>query len=332
MSKKLETCEDEAPVFVEWKSRKIPFSASQFKFPHRLKVIDASFSNSSPDVLYMMTRNAVFSLHIGTLAFNKMVLDLSNFQVSFSMHILSKLHCHDQFIYISLENIVTCIICKCMIIEDSNKLRIASSTRRLNGCHILALKLVAGHLLVWRSCGDLLIMDSDTMALLLRIGVEPIDCNDIAISKDNKLHVATNVGVYVYTTTDGTYANQSYLDGERCLDIACTSNGYNIVGMRARMPAIVGTMGKVAVVSSDDLTPIYFLSMTNMSFDRVWYNAGNDSLAIVNTCELLTLEVYKPRPFSLFSLCMSTVILYVDELPVDCLPPRLYKLLQKYIK
>ena len=50
--------------------------------------------------------------------------------------------------------------------------------------------------------------------------LEHVVC-DIAVSEDDKLHVATEGGVHVYTT-DGTCTGQSYLAGEKCMSITCT--------------------------------------------------------------------------------------------------------------
>ena len=66
------------------------------------------------------------------------------------------------------------------------------------------------------------------------------DAHRIAVSQDDKLHVATDNGVHIYRA-DGSYTGMVYLEGEDCCTIACTSNGYIVVGMER----------KVAVVSSD---------------------------------------------------------------------------------
>ena len=77
--------------------------------------------------------------------------------------------------------------------------------------------------------------------------------NYIAVSQDDKLHVATNNGVHIYRA-DGSYIGMVYLDGEHCCTIVYTSNGYIVVGMER----------KVAVVSSD-LTSTHYIMLSSMS-------------------------------------------------------------------
>ena len=95
------------------------------------------------------------------------------------------------------------------------------------------------------------VIDSDTMTLISTISL----CHDahcIAVSQDDKLHVTTNNGVHIYRA-DGSYSGIMYLEGERCWSIACTSNGYIVVGMKR----------KVAVVSSD-LTSTHYIMLSNL--------------------------------------------------------------------
>ena len=145
---------------------------------------------------------------------------------------------------------------------------------------------------------------------------------NIAVSRDDKLHVATRNGVHIYTT-DGTPTGQSYLDRVECESITCTSDGYSIVGME----------GKVAVVSSD-LTAICILSVNVLNMYHVMCDGVGNSLVIMDSTgssfAIVPQEVYR-LPFSLFSLCMSTILLNADELPISLLPPRIHKLVKKYI-
>ena len=172
------------------------------------------------------------------------------------------------------------------------------------------------------------VIDSDTMTLISTVPLQG-DVWDVAVSRDGKLHAATSRGVRVYTA-DGTYmyTGQSYLDeltcmsSSECMSITCTINGYSIVGM----------MYRVAVVSSD-LTSVHYISTGRMGYEHVVCNAVDNSLVVWNYdyshVVVVPLEVYQP-PFSLFTLCVSTIILYKNELPISLLPPRLYKLILKY--
>ena len=72
----------------------------------------------------------------------------------------------------------------------------------------------------------------------------PIDI----VAKCDQFRIASTMGVHVYSS-DGTCSGQCYLYGELCWSIACTSNGYSVVGME----------DQVAVVSSD-LTSLYYIS------------------------------------------------------------------------
>ena len=148
---------------------------------------------------------------------------------------------------------------------------------------------------------------------------------------NGQLHVATSIGVHIYTT-NSVDTCQSYLDGEVCTSIACTSNGSIVVGM----------MNKIAVVSSE-LRSIYYLHISTCTpstrYYRVRYNTVNRSLAVLvseneqywdcSYCKLLLLppEAYQ-YPFSLTSLCISTIVQYADVLPINLLPTTLRKLVQ----
>ena len=78
----------------------------------------------------------------------------------------------------------------------------------------------------------------------------------------------TSVDIY---TTDDIYTGKSYLDGRQCWSIACTSNGYIVIGLRYC----------VAVISSD--YGIYFISMLRvMSRLKVWCNPVDNTLVIAS--------------------------------------------------
>ena len=154
---------------------------------------------------------------------------------------------------------------------------------------------------------------------------------DVAVSKDGKLHAATSRGVHVYTT-DGAYTGQSYLDeltctssSVRCMSIACTTNGYSIIGMKDR----------VAVVSSDS-TSVHYISAGSMYYDYVICNAVDNSLVVWNyeaagylDVVVVPSEVYQPL-FSLSTLCVPSIMLY--ELPISLLSPRACELILKYTR
>ena len=101
------------------------------------------------------------------------------------------------------------------------------------------------------------------------------------------------------------------------------SNKYSIVGMKY----------KAAVVASD-LSHIYYISTASMPYYCVMYSTLDNSLVMWCSNYLLIpvpQQVYQP-PFSLFLLCMSTILLGVDEMPISLLSPRLYKLVERYTK
>ena len=93
----------------------------------------------------------------------------------------------------------------------------------------------------------------------------------------------------------------------------------------------VGMEGKVAVVSSD-LTAICILSVNVLNMYHVMCDGVGNSLVIMDSTgssfAIVPQEVYR-LPFSLFSLCMSTILLNADELPISLLPPRIHKLVKK---
>ena len=144
--------------------------------------------------------------------------------------------------------------------------------------------------------------------------------NDIAVSTDDKLHVATYDGVHIYTT-DGTYTGQSYLDGQWCESVTCTSNGYAVsVDINSRNVHIA--------ILSHDLTCISYVHLYTYSLcDVVRYSSVDNSLAVTKHNRVIQLpqELYQP-PFSLFSLCVRTILPLANDLPTFLLPPTLYKL------
>ena len=95
---------------------------------------------------------------------------------------------------------------------------------------ILPPNVVAGNKCLYMyvyNCEVLYIVDSDTMTLLSTISLQH-KAWDIAVSEDDRLHVATYNGVHIYTT-DGAYTGQSYLDGKECESLTCISDGYMAV-------------------------------------------------------------------------------------------------------
>ena len=163
------------------------------------------------------------------------------------------------------------------------------------------------------------IFDSDTMTLISTI-LLCHDADDIAVSQDDKLHVATDNGIRIYRA-NGSYTGMVYLDGEDCYSIACTSNGYIVVGMYR----------KVAVVSSD-LTSTHYIMLSSMSWCYVRCSPVDNTLAIFNNDRFILLpqETYQP-PFSLSTLCKSTILSHPDVLLTTFLPPIIYRQFKHHI-
>ena len=222
--------------------------------------------------------------------------------------------CHGKYMYITTYD----TIYKCV---DKSGCTL-SAIQALPYDFIVPPHVVAGNRCLYMylyNCKMLYIIDSDTMTPLSCISLQH-NAWDIAVSEDDRLHVATYNGVHIYTT-DGTYTGQSYLDEEECQSIICISDGYMAV-----MPN-----GLILLISSDLHTIAAYKINMNL-IQRVKYNPVDNTLAIVNNnsncCELVLLpqEVFQP-PFSLFSLCVSTISLYADKLPISLLPPKLYRLI-----
>ena len=306
---------------IDWIQR-TPCSIPRYRTPNHKAIYDVSFG-ASPDVLYILTKdNEIFSLSLSTLTFTKMVINGLERVYGRSSHGIDMLVYHNEYIYIMLS---TGTVYKCIIEESA--LEVTSwyshgpqSTRMWRMLTISETGLL--YHCDGRSC--LSIIDTHTMEHVRSSKYLLCYKGDMAITQD-QLHIANVRGVHIYTT-DGVYTGQSYLCGMRCVSITCTNNGYNIVGM----------MEKVAVVSSNDLTSIYYISTTSVcrpNYYHVTCNAVDNSLAMwdYDTGYLLLVpqEVYQP-PFSLFALCMSTVLNYEDQLPISLLSPRIYKQLLMY--
>ena len=129
----------------------------------------------------------------------------------------------------------------------------------------------------------------------------------------------TSVDIY---TTDGVYTGMSYLDGRPCWSIACTSNGYIVIGLRYC----------VAVISSD--YGIYISMPRVMSRLKVWCNPVDNTLVIAsdrdgNYLLLLPQKSYMP-PFPLATLCIATIV-ESPNIILATLPPIIIKQLLRYI-
>ena len=286
---------------VEWMDLKIPHFTQLYKMPN--VIYDISFSSTSPDVLYILTDDgAIHSLNITTLAVTKII----------NLQSVRDLLCHNDILYISTSATIykytTDGECLTSINNDGDwwfgavgkddKLYYRSVNRRSIG-----------------------VIDSDTMTLISTISL----CHDayrIAVSQDDKLHVTTGNGVHIYRA-DASYTGMVYLEGERCRFIACTSNGY-----------IVEMERKVAVVSSN-LTSTHYIMLSNMSW---WCYARcspvDNTLAIVDRWNgsfiLLPQDTYQP-PFSLSTLCKSTILSHPDVLLTTFLPPIIYRQFKHHI-
>ena len=292
--------QEELLFSVEWMNLKIPHFTQLYKMPN--KIYDISFSSTSPDVLYILTGDgAIHSLNITTLAVTKII----NLQ-----SVAGDLLCHNDILYISTSAAIykytTDGECLTSINNDGDWFGAVGKDDKLY-CR-------SGN----RSIG---VIDSDTMTLISTISLcHYAHC--IAVSQDDKLHVTTDNGVHIYRA-DGSYTGMVYLEGEDCGTIACTSNEYIVVGMER----------KVAVVSSD-LTSTHYISMSRWCYVRC--SPVDNTLAIVdwrrwNNCFiLLPQETYQP-PFSLSTLCKSTILSHPDVLLTTFLPPIIYRQFKHHI-
>ena len=82
---------------------------------HVPNIKDVSFSNTSPDVLYVLVGNEIFSLNVSTLTHTKMVM--GGLHAQQSGPILSLL-CQDEFIYITHGMQLNYILYKCIVKDD----------------------------------------------------------------------------------------------------------------------------------------------------------------------------------------------------------------------
>ena len=296
--------QEELSFSVEWMNLKIPHFTQLYKIPNRID--DISFSSTSSDVLYILTVDgAIHSLDITTLAVTKII----------NLQSAGDILCHNDILYIrtsaAIYKYTTDGECLTSINNDGgwpfgavgkdDKLYCRSGNGR-----------------------SIDVIDSDTMTLISTISLRH-DAYRIAVSQDDKLHVATNNGVHIYRA-DGSYTGMVYLEGERCHSITCSSNGYIVVGMER----------KVAVVSSD-LASTHYIMLSNMSWwCYVRCSPVDNTLAIVdwrgydNRFILLPQETYQP-PFSLSTLCKSTILSHPDVLLTTFLPPIIYRQFKHHI-
>ena len=263
----IEVEQEELLFSVEWMNLKIPHFTQLYKMPNRIGSI--SFSSTSPDVLYILTDDgAIHSLNITTLAVTKII----------NLQSAGGLLCHNDILYIRTSAAIY------KYTTDGECLTFIN-----NGGFFGAVG--KDDKLYYKSGRSIGVIDSDTMTLISTIPL----CHDayhIAVSQDDKLHVTTDNGVHIYRA-DGSYTGMVYLEGEDCWSIACTSNGYIVVGMER----------KVAVVSSD-LTSTHYIMLSSMSrWCYVRCSPVDNTLAIVdwNRFILLPQETYQP-PFSLSTL------------------------------
>ena len=297
--------QEELSFSVEWMNLNIPHFTQLYKIPNRID--DISFSSTSPDVLYILTFDgAIYSLDITTLAVTKII----NLQSAGLIFLL----CHNDILYIRTSTTIykytTDGECLTSINNDGDWWFGAVGKDDKLYCR-------SGN----RSIG---VIDSDTMTLISSISLcHYAHC--IAVSQDDKLHVATNNGVHIYRA-DGSYTGMVYLEGEDCGTTVCTSNGYIVVGMER----------KVAVISSD-LTSTHYIMLPSMScWCYVRCSPMDNTLAIVDywwnsyRFILLPQETYQP-PFSLSTLCKSTILSHPDVLLTTFLPPIIYRQFKHHI-
>ena len=293
--------QEELSFSVEWMNLKIPHFTQLYKMPNRID--DISFSNTSPDVLYILTDDgAIHSLNITTLAVTKII----NLNLQLADLLTLDLLCHNDILYIRTSTAIYKYTTDGECLTSINN----------NGDWWIG-AVGKDDKLYYRSINrSISVIDSDTMTLISTISLCHL-AYDIAVSQNDKLHVATKNGVHIYRA-DGSYTDMVYLEGERCWSIACTGNGYIVVGMER----------KVAVVSND-LTSTHYIMLPSMSWwCYVRCSPVDNTLAIVDLCNnhfiVLPQETYQP-PFSLSTLCKSTILSHPDVLLTTFLPPIIYR-------
>ena len=298
--------QEELSFSVEWMNLKIPHFTQLYKMPNR--IYDISFSSTSPDVLYILTGDgAIHSLNITTLAVTKII----NLQ-----SVAGDLLCHNDILYISTST---------TIYKYTTDGECLTSINNDEDWWIGAVGKDDKLYCISRNGRSIGVIDSDTMTLISTISLCH-DANCIAVSQDDKLHVTTKNGVHIYRA-DGSYTGMVYLEGEWCSSIACTSNGYIVVGMER----------KVAVVSSD-LTSTHYIMLPSMSRWLCYVRCSpvDNTLAIVDWCNnhfillLVPQKTYQP-PFSLSTLCKSTILSHPDVLLTTFLPPIIYRQFKHHI-
>ena len=323
-------------LYCYWKNLVVPSSLPKHSVLNQ-KIKDVSFSNISSDVLYVLTEHSeIFSLCVTTLSVSKMMV--SGLQ---SPNPILRILCWDEFIYVLHYGTVS----KCVIDDDNLKVTVMSSHQvnmLQSSCEpAIAIKRGCVFIMYFGTVGFnsgwcIALIDSDTMTLLSTTPlahVPSLFARDIAVSVDNKLHIVSADGVYVYTM-DVIHTGQVYLQhegadfsGDNSWAIRCTNNGYSIVTMEHRL----------AVVSCSDYTILYYIVINNTTpnfFVKSWvmvrYSPVDDSLAVVSfnnerRLSVVPREAYLP-PFSLQQLCLSTISSSPNILLATYLPPILLRL------
>ena len=297
--------QEELLFSVEWMDLKIPHFTQLYKMPNEIWSI--SFSSISPDVLYILTFDgAIYSLNIITLAVTKII----NLQ-----SVAGDILCHNDILYISTS---------AAIYKYTTDGECLTSINNDGGWWFGAVGKDDKLYYTSQNSTSIGVIDSDTMTLISTISLCH-DPYDIAVSQDDKLHVTTDNGVHIYRA-DGSYTGMVYLQGEHCCTIVYTSNGYIVVGMKR----------KVAVVSSD-LTSTHYIMLSSMScWCYVRCSPVDNTLAVDwntprgNRFILLPQETYQP-PFSLSTLCKSTILSHPDVLLTTFLPPIIYRQFKHHI-
>ena len=195
--------QEELSFSVELMNLKIPHFTQLYKIPNRID--DISFSSTSPDVLYILTFDgAIHSLNITTLAVTKII----------KLQSVRGLLCHNDILYITTSAAIYKYTTdgECLTFINNDGYWWFGAVGKDDKLYYISINR--------RSIG---VIDSDTMTLISTLSL----CHDaycIAVSQDNKLHVATDNGVHTYRA-DGSYTGMVYLEGERCRFIACVTPG-----------------------------------------------------------------------------------------------------------
>ena len=212
---------------------------------------------------------------------------------------------HEDYVYLSRYN--TSIT---KFLRTGDTLAYISTFR--NGVSAMALD-THGHLYCISSGsthnhGNLYVLDADTMDIICTLNRPFPKLHDLIVTPDNRVHVATETGVFV-CDTNADPVGMSYLEGMECYHITISQSGTIAVGITDR----------VAIVSSDCKSICFVLQ--NWPIGRC--AIVNDDFLFYNSSNVVLPQTITKPPYSLFSLCTSAILSELEEQPVSLLPPKL---------